>query len=276
MKAFSKINVLFLILISLNACKKEEPVTTTTPASTGCKISKVDFGGGEYDAYTFNSLGQASRYDEYIKDGTGKIVHTTSNYVYDSNGLLINKKNVTGGQEKYTYANGALTTIEIFDNKNVSIYKVTVTTNANKKIIGMKDSNNFTSKIIRDALGNFTKSETFDENNNLVLREEMSKYDGKKGWKSSLSGWPLNVSYSYDNYLFYGVYFNEPSGNADDNILYWGYDEKGEYAGKLELYYHRTYTKQFNSKGFPTQASVKDALDRAYDVKVIYSYSDCQ
>ena len=76
--------------------------------------------------------------------------------------------------------------------------------------------------------------------------------------------------------LFYGVYFNEPSGNADDNIFYWGYDEKGEYAGKLELYYHRTYTKQFNSKGFPTQASVKDALDRAYDVKVIYSYSDCQ
>ena len=277
MKISSKIIVLFLVLTSLNACKKEESIATTTPASTvtGCKISKIDFGGGEYYTFTFNSSGQASQYDSYYKDGTGKTIHTTTTYVYDSNGLLTNSK-FDGGQEKYTYANGALTTIEIFDDKNVSTYKITVTTDANKRIIGMKDSNNYSNKTTRDALGNYIKSETFDENNKLVLREEISKYDGKKNWRNSLAGWPLDVSNYYDSYIYYGGYFNEPSGGYDDEKLYWAYDDNGNYTGKLVLVNNFTFTKQFNSKGFPIKVDSKDAVDAKNNGTVVYSYSDCQ
>jgi hypothetical protein len=95
-----------------------------------------------------------------------------------------------------------LTTIEVFDNKNVSIYKITATTDANKRIIGMKDSNNYSNKITRDALGNFNKLEAFDNQNNLVVREEISSYDGKKNWRSAFTDWPLDVSMSYNYYFF--------------------------------------------------------------------------
>ena len=278
MKISSKIIVLFLGLTILNACKKDEAGTTTTPVSTstGCKISKVDYSGGEYETFTFNNSGQASQYDSYQKDTTGKIVRTTTTYGYDSNGLLSNSK-FDGGIEKYTYANGALTTIEVFDDKSVSIYKITVTTNANKRIIGMKDSYNYSERITLDALENFTKSETFDEKNNLLVRDEVSKYDGKKNWRSAFSGWPLDASLSYDQYIYYGGYFNEPSGNLNDEKFYWAYDDKGKYTGKLVLMSDFTFSnKQFNSKGFPTQIGIKNAVNPNDNLTRIYTYSDCQ
>lgn len=276
MKNFSKITVFILVLTSLNACKKDDSaVTPTTPVTTGCKISKIDYGGGEYDAYTFNSSGQVSQYDSYAKDASGKIAHTIITFMYDSNGLLSNSK-FDGGQEKYAYANGALTAIEVFDDKNVSIYKITVTTDANKRIIGMKDSNNYSNKITRDALGNFNKSETFDEKNNLLVREEVSKYDGKKNWRSALSGWPLDVSIYYGSYIYYGGYFNEPSGSLDDDKIFWAYDDKGNYTGKLVLINDLTYTKQFNSKGFPAKVVSKDAVNPNDNLIRTYTYSDCQ
>jgi hypothetical protein len=170
-----------------------------------------------------------------------------------------------------------LNTIEVFDNKNVSIYKITVTTDANKRIIGMKDTDNNSAKITRDALGNFTKSEVTDAKNNLVLREEISSYDGKKNWRSTLSGWPLDVTLTYDSYIFYGGYFNEPSGGSDDDKLYsGGYAPNGTYSGKLTLVGSATFTKQFNSKGYPTQAVIKDAVNAANSSTRTYSYTDCQ
>lgn len=271
---YLKTIILFLVFAITNACKKNE-TTVDAITSTSCKISKVDYGKGEYDAFTFNSSGQVSQYDAYFNDGSGKIVHGITTFTYDSNGLLANSK-YNGGQEKYTYANGALTTIEVFDDKNTSIYKITVTTDANKRIIGMKDSDNNSNKITRDALGNFIKSEVYDSKNNLVLKEEITSYDGKKNWRSSLSGWPIDVSMYYGSYIYYGGYFNEPSGGSDDDKLYSALDDNGNYTGKLVLINNFTFSKQFNSKGFPTQAILKDAVNSANNATRTYTYSDCQ
>jgi hypothetical protein len=140
----------------------------------------------------------------------------------------------------------------------------------------MKDSNNFSSKITRDALGNFNKLEGFDDQNNLVIREEISNHDGKKNWRSALTGWPLDASLSYNYYIFFGGYFNEPSGGSKDDKLYWAYDDNGNYTGKLVLINNFTFTGQYNSNGYLTKAFVKDAVDSANDATRIYSYSDCQ
>ena len=89
MKAFSKITVLFLILISLNACKKDESVATTIPASINCKISKLDYGDGYIDYFTYNSLGQVSEYYYDIKDANGKTVRSVPTaFSYDLSGTV--------------------------------------------------------------------------------------------------------------------------------------------------------------------------------------------
>jgi hypothetical protein len=81
---------LFLVLTSLNACKKDDPATTPLTTSSGCKISKVDYGDGQIDYFTYNSLGQVSEYYNNSKDVNGKTVRSsTTTYSYDSNGLLI-------------------------------------------------------------------------------------------------------------------------------------------------------------------------------------------
>lgn len=192
---FSKGIIILLIMANINACKKDDSVTTPTVAKT-CKVSKVDYGDGTADYFVFNSAGQVSEYYYDYIDATGKTVRTPSTvYTYDGNGLVIIAKYGSGsGQEKYTYTNGALSNIEIFDDKNASIYKITVITDVNKRVIGMKDSNNYSSKITRDAQGNFLKNESYDDKNNLIVRVEDSIYDGKKNWRSALTGWPIDIT----------------------------------------------------------------------------------
>lgn len=166
--------------------------------------------------------------------------------------------------------------IEIFDDKNKSVYKITVTTDANKRIIGMKDSDNINTKITRDGQGNFIKSEIFDNKNNLILREEISSYDGKKSSRSSLKGWYLDFTLPNQSYIYYGGYFNEPSGGSNDDKLYSVFDKDGNNTGKLILTSNYTFSRQYNSKGFPILVIVKDALDAANNATYTYSYSDCQ
>lgn len=278
MRILSKITVLFLFLTSLNACKKEEAGATTTPASTGCKISKVDYGDGTIESFTFSSVGQVSEYYMEYKDTNGKTVRSpVTVYTYDANGSVINAKYGDGsGQEKYTYTNGALNTIEIFDSKNASLYKITVTTDANKKVIGMKDSNNYSSKTTRDSQGNHLKTETYDDKNNLFLKVEVSTYDGKKNWRNAITGWPFDLTQSYDLYTAYGALFNEPAGNALDYKYYSALDDNGKYTGKLVPTNSVTITWQYNSQGFPSKAVVKDIVDATNNGTRTYTYSDCQ
>ncbi len=275
---FTKTLIILFILANINACKKDETPTAATPTTIIndlCKISKIDYGDGDYETYTFNNAGFVTQEDNFYKDTNGKIQQSSATFSYDASGLVIGSK-YNGGSEKYSYVNGALSTIEVFDDKNQSIYKITVTTDANKRIIGMKDSNNITAKITRDAQGNFTKSEVFDEKNNLIQREEISSYDGKKNWRSSLKGWSIDLSLPNQYYIYYGGYFNEPSGGSNDDKLYSAMDSNGKYTGKLALIENYTFTKQFNSKGFPTQIILKDLLNGGNNSTRTYSYSDCQ
>jgi hypothetical protein len=76
--------------------------------------------------------------------------------------------------------------------------------------------------------------------------------------------------------LFYGGYFNESSGGSDDDKLYSALDDNGNYTGKLVLTNNFTFSKQFNSKGFPTQSILKDAVNSANNATRTYTYSDCQ
>lgn len=272
---FSKIAVLFLFLTSLNACKKSE---TVAAAATGCKISKVDYGDGTADNFIYNNADQVAEYYYEYKDATGKTARTPSSvYTYDANGSVTIAKYGNGsGQEKYTYASGALSTIEIFDGKNASVYKITVTTDANKRVIGMKDAYNYSSKITRDAQGNFLKNESYDDKNNLITKVEASTYDGKKSWRSAFTGWSVDLTQSYNDYISYGAYFNEPSGNASDYKYYSALDDNGKYTGKLVLTNSITPTWQYNSQGFPSKGVFKDIVDASNNSTRTYSYSNCQ
>lgn len=275
MKISSKIIVLFLGLTILNACKKDESAAVI---ATACKISKIDYGDSTNANYTFSSAGQVSEYYEEYKDTNGKIARSpTTVYTYDANGLVINAKYGGGsGQEKYTYTNGALNTIEIFDDKNLSLYKITVTTDASKRVIGMKDSNNYSSKTIRDSRGNHLKTETFDDKNNLVSKLEVSTYDGKKNWRNAITGWPFDLSLSYNTYIVYGAFFNESAGNALDYKYYSALDDDGKYTGKLVPTNSITATWQYNSQGFPSKGVFKDIVDATNSGTRTYAYSDCQ
>ena len=267
--------IILLVLVNINACKKDDTVAVPpTPTNSSCKISKIDYGGGEYETYTFNGSAQVTQQDGYFKDDNGKIQHSSATFTYDASGLVVGSS--YGGSEKYSYVNGALSVIEVFDDKNKSVYKIAVTTDANKRIVGMKDSDNITSIISRDAQGNFTKSEVFDAKNNLLQREEISSYDGKKNWRISLKGWSLDISSPYTSYIYYGGNFNEPSGGSNDDKLYSVFDKDGNNTGKLILVYNYAFTKQFNSIGFPTQITLKDAVDASNNSTRTYSYSDCQ
>ena len=140
------------------------------------------------------------------------------------------------GQERLTYTNDALNAIEMFNDKNVSVYKITVTTDANKRIIGMKNSDNSnTSKTTRDVQGNLLKSEVFDNKNNLIQREEIAEYDNKKIGEVDLFGWPLDLTLPYTYYITYGSYFIEPSGAWLNYKFYSIYDINGNDTGKLTL-----------------------------------------
>lgn len=104
MKAFSKITVLFLILISLNAYKKDESVATTIPASINCKISKLDYGDGFIECFTYNSLGQVSEYYCDIKDANGKTLRSVPTaYSYDLTGMVTLAKYGDGSGKTYLH-----------------------------------------------------------------------------------------------------------------------------------------------------------------------------
>lgn len=140
----------------------------------------------------------------------------------------------------------------------------------------MKDSKNYSSKITRDAQGNFLKNESYDDKNNLIIKVESSIYDGKKNRKSAFIGWPIDITQFYDDYISYGAYFNEPSGNALDYKYYSALDDKGNYTGKLVPTNSVTATFQYNSQGFPTKGIFKDIVDTTNNYTGTYSYSDCQ
>lgn len=77
MKAFLKITILFLVLLGLNACKKDVSVDATTSAITGCKISKIDNDSYSYiDYFVYNSSGQVSEYHYEYKDTSDKSVRS--------------------------------------------------------------------------------------------------------------------------------------------------------------------------------------------------------
>ena len=165
----------------------------------------------------------------------------------------------------------------MFNDKNVSVYKITVTTDANKRIIGMKNSDNSnTSKITRDVQGNLLKSEVFDNKNNLIQREEISEYDNKKNWRSGLIGWPLDLTLPYTYYITYGSYFIEPSGAWLNYKFYSIYDINGNDTGKLTLINDFTRNTQYNSNNYPTKTDIKDAVNPTVNDTRIYSYANCQ
>ena len=165
----------------------------------------------------------------------------------------------------------------MFNDKNVSVYKITVTTDANKRIISMKDSDNSnTSKITRDAQGNLLKSEVFDNKNNLIQREEIAEYDNKKNWRSGLIGWPLDLTLPYTYYITYGSYFIEPSGAWVNYKFYSIYDINGNDTGKLTLINDFTRNTQYNSNDYPTKTDIKDAVNPTVNDTRIYSYANCQ
>ena len=72
MKAFLKITILFLVLLGLNACKKDVSVDATTSAITGCKIDN----GSYIDYFVYNCSGQVSEYHYEYKDTSDKSVRS--------------------------------------------------------------------------------------------------------------------------------------------------------------------------------------------------------
>ena len=272
---YSKIIFILFVLVNINACKKDDSVTTPTPTVTKlCKVSKIDYGRGEYDVFTYNSSGQVTKIDRgYLDYNTLKIATTTRTFAYDVDGLLINKLYDDGSrnQEKFTYINGALSTMEYTDKTYFLNVKVNVTTDANKKIIAMKENFGLKSiKIIRDAQDNISKIEDYDKNNILQSVLEFSNYDGKKTWQNGIPTWIFDATKSVFGDLDYLVLSGQPSGTAK-SIKYYSVS-----SGKSTLESDITSTQMYNSNGFATQSILTDALDKSYKQTYNYSYSDCQ
>lgn len=98
---FTKIIIILLVLANINVCKKDETTVATTPAASNdvCKISKIDFGGGEYETYSFNSSGFMTKFDSYYKDANGKIQPSSSSYTYDASGLVVGSSYKSGSEK---------------------------------------------------------------------------------------------------------------------------------------------------------------------------------
>ena len=183
------------------------------------------------------------------------------------------------GYEQYSYGNSALTKIEVFVG-GVVVYRIDVTTNANKQITAMKSTNvakdpdqgllEYTTKFTLDAQGRYTRLEATGPDG-VFYTEDYTSYDlaVTSSWKA-LKGIPVFVD---DLYVYYGQMQPVSEFVCFRITDKWGYDDNGKFVG-LHNYFDATYTRTVNANGYPTARKQVDAVGGT-TTTTTYQYSNC-
>lgn len=275
-----------VLLLGVSVSCKKQTDSTLTPSSGNCQLQKITYSDGGYDTLIYNADGFVTKSRSYYVDQTGKLVSYGGQYTYTNQGLLERVTPFADGQtpaqdsyEQFTYANGALSKIEITELGKL-VYRFDITTNANKQITSAKGISfdqatysEYTGTHTLDAQGRYAKSEGTDANG-LFYRMESGDFNATiKTYHSFLKGWPVNVmNYWHD----YGV--NTPiNGNGAflKRAYYHGYDENGKFVGLRKLY-DITHTYKTNSYQYATEmTTTNSATPSANAVLTKYLYANC-
>lgn len=270
-----------LLILTLGCKKSTNDNTTPQPVATACQIQKKAFNTGEYELYTFDANGFLTGYAGYFVDQNNKIPTTVTpdKYTYNGLGLLDRATYGTGtGYEQYSYTNGALAKIEVFQGGKM-VYQIDVTTDANKRITAMKNNNisgnpdyydSYSTKYTLDAQGQYTRVEATNKDG-IFYTSEWSAFDPTiQSPYKALKGMSF---YPGDSFVIYGT--NPPlnAGMYTKEIGFYAYDDTGKFVG-LKKAYDGITTRTSNTKNYPLTRKVVDALSGTTST-ITYQYSNC-
>lgn len=195
-----------LLLVLTIGCKKDTDTTPTPdPQTTVCRIQKVTFDTGEYETYTFDASGKVTEMSIFYEDANGKIPTTVvpAKLTYNAQELL-DRSTYSANYEQFTYANGGLSKIEVYQGSK-KVYQYEVTTNGAKQITALKgttfDEANFPAKSANysttytlDAQGRYTQYEATNADG-IFERFTVLEFDPVvKSHYGAFAGMPIDVA----------------------------------------------------------------------------------
>jgi hypothetical protein len=278
-----------LLLTLMLGCSKSStttPVPTPTPTVTDCLIQKLAFDKGQYTLYTFDANGFLTGVASYFLDANGKIPTSVApdKLTYNAQGLLDRvtrsaDSQYGNGYEQYTWANGALTKVESFVSGKL-FYQIDVTTDANKRITALKNTNvgkdpnyadDITTKYTLDAQGRYTRTEVSFGTDGIIYTEDYTAFESviKSPW-TTLKGVPFFVDGYIDQYAQ-----SQPVSPyaATKEVDYYAYDDTGKFVG-LKKVYDATYTRTANANNYPVTRKDVETVSGTTSTNT-YQYSNC-
>lgn len=237
-----------LLLISvLSSCQKDKDQPVPEPNPTGKQLKKIDFGGGAFYSYIYNTNGQLTKLSQVIPEAGAQ----NFEYEYLNATTQKIKKMIYDGSDFFDYqydANGRLIKVEQKDGLGevYNVYEYKYNTQGRLIEIVGKPAGEFSFGVVRQVLkynedtGNMTELKT--ENYNLETDEFEAvttmlyeNFDNKKNVESKFLIYP--------NFLHLDLHVNNPRKITIK-------DELGFVVGS------NTYTYEYNAEGYPTKAIV--------------------
>ena len=268
---------LSVLTFLLTGCKKPSGGDDPEP-ETACRIDKTSYSDGTYNSYRFDAGGKLTSSTLTYLDENDKIVEIPVTYEYNTAGNLVKSKTPDGWTDEYTYdATGALTKVEFKNEQGQVEERFTVTTDAQKRITQIKNTEDFIGTYTYDNNGNVTKVEVTW--NNFIIDRSTYEYDQSSTAQAPISavkGHPFHPS-NFTSDIIYSNPLNLTGGGKRPvkGKYETQYNEDWTGAGNtIRTYVDYTSVFKVNSQNFIVEESATDRISSVTNT-IKYTYSNC-
>lgn len=272
-----------ILLTCLLSCKFSEgpgpDASSTNPDD--CVLTKIVYGQGEYDEFTYDSRGLITAIQSYQNNAKAGLYTNT----YDADGKLTGQ-NLNGFLVQYVYSGNTLTKIQLV-NTGVVLGEYAVSFDGSGRVSNLKVQNaqspfntyeGYNATFTYDGQGNCTLIELKDVGGRVLSRTVYSNFVAIRSHVTKFKNQYINpYTSTITENLQYALLYKFPNTAPNKVELYSAIDLNGNYTGTLSKQSEDVYQRTANQSGMQIQRTYTSTTSGGTRTSTsTFEYTGCQ